>query len=413
MEANRQAWARERRARATLVAVAALCAIAVAAPVSTADALPPRPRRLSEVDWRMMEAAPAANVADLLSLCADPAIRSRERAASAIARIRDAAAREQVIAAVPALVHAGRRSLVPVLARWGDATSPPRWFSYALDADEGVRLAVAGALGDGTAEQILAFRAWASNAAEADRVTAQRLERHAINRVIASRLLEIAPDGSTWGLYTGQFDSLLALGVVAIEVAEEIVKDAATTFPNAFDQHLEGLQYLAVGLLAASTTPEAVAALRRCRRLDNVSEQVGEVAMLGLWRNGEKEPLDARIADLKRRSLTGTEPLALGRAAYLLGLIDAYDESIDLYKRMHAAQPGGGNAAYNISNLYCRMGDTTKTLEYLALAVDNGFVNARWARQDRDLEGVWDNEEFLVLLTVMEEQAENLLLPGP
>jgi hypothetical protein len=59
------------------------------------------------------------------------------------------------------------------------------------------------------------------------------------------------------------------------------------------------------------------------------------------------------------------------------------------------------------------MGDTTKTLEYLALAVDNGFVNARWARQDRDLEGVWDNEEFLVLLTVMEEQAENLLLPGP
>ena len=53
---------------------------------------------------------------------------------------------------------------------------------------------------------------------------------------------------------------------------------------------------------------------------------------------------------------------------------------------------------YNVACLNSRLGDKKKSIEYLAMAIDNGYVNYDWLKRDPDLDNVRNEPAFIELL---------------
>lgn len=81
-----------------------------------------------------------------------------------------------------------------------------------------------------------------------------------------------------------------------------------------------------------------------------------------------------------------------------------FDESIDAFNRAAATGAKPGTSFYNIACAYSLKGDSTRALDYLAKAIENGFGDGDKLESDPDLRGVRGQSAFAAL----QERAEEL-----
>ncbi len=58
---------------------------------------------------------------------------------------------------------------------------------------------------------------------------------------------------------------------------------------------------------------------------------------------------------------------------------------------------GHATAAYNLSNIYSRLGRVDKAFEYLEMSIDYGFSDLDWMDRDTDLDPIREDPRYMEL----------------
>jgi len=81
---------------------------------------------------------------------------------------------------------------------------------------------------------------------------------------------------------------------------------------------------------------------------------------------------------------------------------DDYDAALTLLEELLSLEPGLVYANYNLACLYALKGDEAKALHLLEQAIELGFTETSFARQDPDLVSLHDHERFKKLVGIAE-----------
>jgi adenylate cyclase len=124
---------------------------------------------------------------------------------------------------------------------------------------------------------------------------------------------------------------------------------------------------------------------------------------LGLGRNQEAEVVYRRLLEIMPNYLLQNPDDARARLIYanMLGRAGQRDEAIREGTKALVLSPGDPMMLYNAACMYVSLGESDRALDALRQAVEAGYTNIGWMRNDPDLVSLRDHPEFVALLQLM------------
>jgi len=91
---------------------------------------------------------------------------------------------------------------------------------------------------------------------------------------------------------------------------------------------------------------------------------------------------------------------ARARIHYSVMLAEAgrTEEALHEGAQAQEASPGDPVMLYNVTCLYARLGEPRRAIDALHQAIDAGYVNFAWIKQDPDINSLRDDAEFQALI---------------
>jgi len=123
----------------------------------------------------------------------------------------------------------------------------------------------------------------------------------------------------------------------------------------------------------------------------NSLERLGELDVLKRYREMEIRILERQLElvpeDVRARSLLAADYASMGRTA----------DAVRHMEMTVALRPNDSNVLYNAACTYGVLGKKSETLDFLRRALQAGYANVDWPRQDPDLKFLHDDPEFTKL----------------
>jgi tetratricopeptide (TPR) repeat protein len=121
---------------------------------------------------------------------------------------------------------------------------------------------------------------------------------------------------------------------------------------------------------------------------------------VGLGRSAEAEAAYRRLLEIMPNYLLQNPDDARARLIYAnqLGRVGQRDEAIREGTKALVLSPGDPMMLYNAACMYVSLGETSRALDALRQAVEAGYRNFGWMRNDPDLVSLRTNPEFVALM---------------
>jgi predicted Zn-dependent protease len=107
--------------------------------------------------------------------------------------------------------------------------------------------------------------------------------------------------------------------------------------------------------------------------------------------------IELRFLEGVRRRVPGHEPV-LQALGHLYTRVGRYEDGLQVDLELTKLQPDNPQHWYNLGCSYALVGNRSKAFEALHRAVDLGYHDADWMRQDEDLASLRDDPSFEALL---------------
>ncbi|MBI5360283.1 MAG: HEAT repeat domain-containing protein [Planctomycetes bacterium] len=213
-------------------------------------------------------------------------------------------------------------------------------------------------------------------------------------------LLELIPENGMPGFYEGQFDGLKKLGRDVLPFLIEMAREEYEFVYIKDDYKKRAATGLAVDSLGMLGDESVIPVLKAVYEDYGLTEGgFGDSAAYALYRLGQKDIVDEWEQDLKNNVDGG---INVGNKTSALAILyvrtNQIDKAIAQYEsslpQMNNFFPILGNTYYNLSCLYSTKKDIKKALEYLRLAVENGYDDYEWITMDGDMKPLMKEPEF-------------------
>lgn len=119
---------------------------------------------------------------------------------------------------------------------------------------------------------------------------------------------------------------------------------------------------------------------------------------LGMMYSLQGDYLNALPAFQKALDLKSGFIEALDNMATLYVMTNNYDDAITKYKKMIELQPENNTIYYNMCCAYSKQGKTEKSVKYLKKAINKGFDDWEYLKNDADLEKIRDTDYYQNLI---------------
>jgi adenylate cyclase len=121
---------------------------------------------------------------------------------------------------------------------------------------------------------------------------------------------------------------------------------------------------------------------------------------MGLGRKEEAEAAYRRLLDLLPNYLLQNPDDSRARLIFasMLGRAGRKDEAIREGTKALVLSPGDPVMLYNAACMYVSLGESSRAIEALRQAIEAGYTNFGWMKNDPDLNSLHDNPEFVALM---------------
>jgi TolB-like protein/tetratricopeptide (TPR) repeat protein len=122
--------------------------------------------------------------------------------------------------------------------------------------------------------------------------------------------------------------------------------------------------------------------------------------LMGLARKEEAEVVYSQLLQLFPNYLLQNPDDSRARLIYAnqLGRIGRKDEALQECAKALELSPGDPVMHYNAACMYANLGETSQTIDALRQAIEAGYANFGWMRNDPDFASLRDNPEFVELM---------------